>query len=159
MSSAEYRPGEVYWRAIEPYWESVSIYDGPSVLARDLSHVPRGVADMFSAHWCQSEVRNGGFHQFFYNSTGVLAPEAVDGFRAIGIATCSLLVVKAMDFFPKPYPRERRVRIEILDQHALELREAEDPFDRIDDRFYDVIDTENGGFDAAADRYASSLTS
>ncbi|WP_369973953.1 DUF4375 domain-containing protein [Polaromonas sp. SP1] len=30
---------------------------------------------LFAVHWCQSEICNGGFMQFFANSTGVLAPE------------------------------------------------------------------------------------
>ena len=40
-----------------------------------------------AAHWCQSEVRNGGFHQFFTNHTGDLDnfitgnPDNVKGFE------------------------------------------------------------------------------
>jgi hypothetical protein len=84
-SALTMKPGDRYSSAIEPYWREVSIYDGPSVLARDLGRVPEAIGHLLSAHWCYSEVCNGGFHQFFYNPTGVLAPEAVTGFRAIGM--------------------------------------------------------------------------
>ncbi|WP_164468170.1 DMP19 family protein [Caulobacter vibrioides] len=43
------------------------------------SAVPTPSKHLLATHWLQSEVHNGGFSQFFSNSTGVLAPEAVAG--------------------------------------------------------------------------------
>lgn len=151
------RPGDIYWRAIEPYWDEVSIYDGPSVFQRDLARVPQGIASLLSAHWCQSEVCNGGFHQFFYNSTGVLAPEAVTGFRAIGMTTCASLIKEAMAFFGDIYPRERQSRVDVLERYALENPGPKDQFWPLDKRFFEELEKENGGFQSAADRYASGL--
>ena len=151
-------PGDLYWRAVDPYWAEVSIYDGAAVLGCDLAQIPPGSANLLCAHWCQSEVRNGGFHQFFYNSTGVLAPEAVAGFYAIGMPTCAWLIEEAMKFFGDPYPRERQSRIEVLKPYDIQDPDQEDPFGSLDDRFYEVVDSENGGFLSAADQYAAGLT-
>jgi len=75
------RPGERYWRLIKPFSRELSIYDGPEVFLYQFRQLPPEVGHLLAAHRCQSEVRNGGFHQFFSNSTGVLAPEALAAFR------------------------------------------------------------------------------
>lgn len=99
-----------YWDVVEPYWEAVDIYADPEEFLRTLAPVPSANALLLAAHWCQSEIRNGGFHQFFTNPTGVLAPEALDGFAAIGRPDLASLLREAMSYFGAPYPRERVVR-------------------------------------------------
>ena len=99
--------GGDYGRLVRPVWGRISIYDRPEVFLRQYRQVRPEVGHLFAAHWCQSEVRNGGFRQFFGNSTGVLAPEAVEGFRAIGLPECAELLAEAMRYFGVPYPRER----------------------------------------------------
>ena len=69
-----------YFDLIEPIWEQVSIYDGEAVFLRQFGAIAERQKHVLAAHWCQSEVCNGGFLQFFHNSTGVLCPEAVTGF-------------------------------------------------------------------------------
>lgn len=154
MPSETGKPGERYWRVVEAVWDAISIYDGPEVFLRQFSAVPFEKGHLFAVHWCQSEVRNGGFHQFFSNSTGVLAPEAVTGFRVLGLAESSALIQKAMTFFGSKYPRERSTRNEMLDEYAKEHEPAWDPFTELNDRFYDLLRSENGGFEVVADRYA-----
>ncbi|HEY8130684.1 MAG TPA: DUF4375 domain-containing protein [Thermoanaerobaculia bacterium] len=147
------RPGELYWSFIEPIWDLVSIYDGPEVFLSQFAKLPEVQQHLFAAHWCQSEIRNGGHHQFFSNATGVLAPEAVEGFRAIGLSRCADTVGQAMRFFGSTYPREEDVREEAL--AAFERRDPEnwDPFTELDALFFDAI--EDDGFDKAADSYAA----
>jgi hypothetical protein len=157
MMKDDRRPGDMYWSAIEPFWEKISIYDGPSVFLNQLSGVKREIGLLFAAHWCQSEVCNGGFHQFFFNSTGVLAPEAVEGFEAIGMPICASLVEEAMSFFGETYPRERERRIQALDRYERQNPEEWDPFRSIDDQFFEELDNENGGFARAADRFVLGL--
>src|SRR5215468_5622343 len=82
-----YTPWEMgYWSIVEPVWNAINIGDGPEIFAQTFASVPRVSGLIFAAHFCQSEICNGGFRQFFWNSTGVLAPEAVVGFRDIGQA-------------------------------------------------------------------------
>lgn len=87
---------EGYWRLVGPSWEEINIYDGPDVFLDSYSKAPVEAALLYAAHFCQSEVCNGGFKQFFFNPTGVLAPEAVLGFRAIGQEKVAELVENAM---------------------------------------------------------------
>jgi hypothetical protein len=147
--------GERYWQLVEPVWKEISIYDGPSEFLRQFHRVRPEVGHLFAAHWCQSEVRNGGFHQFFSNSTGVLAPEALAAFRAIGLEEWASLLNEAMRFFGEPYPREQDERQELLATVPGNKPEEWDPFDALDGRFYDWLDTDGDRWERAADAYAS----
>jgi hypothetical protein len=150
-----------YWRHVEPIWNAISIYDGPDVFLRQFSRVPEHAGHLFAVHWCISEVCNGGFHQFFSNSTGVLAPEAVAGFRAVGMPETAALVDQAMARLPTPYPRDREDREDALDALDSEDLDEEDdwesPFDDLDGRFYELYPTENGGWEGI-DGYAAQFT-
>ena len=155
MANTE-QPGATYWSLVEPIWDSISIYDGAAIFLRDFRAARPEVGHLLAAHWCQSEVCNGGFHQFFHNSTGVLAPEALNGFRAIGLHEWARLLEEAMRFFGKPYPREQEVRIEKLPS-AAGKRENWDPFYALDEQFYDWLHAEENRFEGAADEYAKSI--
>ncbi len=146
----EPQPGDAYWAKIEPIWKEISIYDGEDTFLERFKCVQPKIGDLFAAHWCQSEVRNGGFHQFFVNATGVLAPEAAAGFRAIGMPRCAAIVTEAMGFFDDPYPRDQGDRQEALDGES-------NPFAKLDDRFHELLNKEADGFSVAADKYSSTI--
>ncbi|MEX2140763.1 MAG: DMP19 family protein [Pirellulales bacterium] len=148
------KPGELYWSLVDPIWDAISIYDGEEVFLKQFEACPVAQRTLFAAHWCQSEVRNGGFHQFFGNSTGVLAPEAASSFQCIGMPKTAALVSQAMLWFGPTYPRDREVRDKKLAKYESEHPEDWDPFEELDDQFFELIENENGGFDAAADMYA-----
>jgi hypothetical protein len=154
MSGAEQQPGDRYWSLVEPVWRSISIYDGPETFLQQFCAVRSEVGHLFAAHWCQSEVRNGGLHQFFSNATGVLAPEALEGFRAIGLVEWSDILAEAMRFFGIPYPREQLGRRNQLAERRGRRREEWDPFYHLDDRFYKWLHAEPDRWARAADAYA-----
>ena len=145
-----------YWTLVEPIWEKVSIYDGTSTFLQQYAEAPEVARTLLAAHWANSEIRNGGFIQFFTNRTGVLAPEAVQSFHSIGMPQIAKTMARAMDFFGPTYPRARTAR-----QKALKIGRDKDPaavrnwFEPLDDAFFAAIDSENGGFEAMADRYAA----
>jgi hypothetical protein len=147
-----------YWRLVDPYFQKVSIYDGPEVFLQDFQQIPLEAGHLLAVHWCQSEVCNGGFHQFFSNSTGVLAPEACAGFRAIGLPDLAEVVQKAMDFFPQPFPRERDTRNDLLDRYSHQHPDEWNAFEKLNQRFYELLDAGDGHyhgrFESAADRFA-----
>jgi Domain of unknown function (DUF4375) len=147
--------GERYWQLVEPVWSEISIYDGPREFLRQFRRVRPEAGHLFAAHWCQSEVRNGGFHQFFSNSTGVLAPEAVAAFRAIGLEEWASLLREAMRFFGESYPREQDKRRELLATVPGNKREEWDPFYALDKRFYAWLHGDPDRCERAADAYAS----
>jgi len=150
-----------YWDHIEPFWESVSIYDGPEEFLLGFTETPEHAAHLLAVHWCASEVCNGGFHQFFFNSTGVLAPEAAIGFRAIGMPRTAAVVTAAMESFGAPYPRDREERQDALaalvaiDPETTHDSDWDNPFGDLDRQFYELIELENGGKEKAAEDYAA----
>lgn len=158
MESRE--PGEVYWERIEPFWNRISIYDGPDRFLEEVATAPTRVQHLFAVHWLVSEVRNGGFHQFFYNATGVLAPEALTGLRAMRLDTWAELLERAMTMLGSPYAREydaRQVRLRAIEGKGGEhvSREQWDPFHALDDAFYDWLHEEDARWERTADAYAA----
>ena len=148
------QPGELYWALVESVWDNISIYDGPETFLRDFAAAPRPNRNLFAAHWCISEVCNGGFDQFFSNSTGVLAPEAAAALNAIGMPRLGSLVEQALARFGGDYPRDRDKRQALLEHLRATSDLTNGPFERLDDQFYQLIGTEAGGWEDAADNYA-----
>ena len=70
---------ESYWEVIEPLFKTVEYGDTPEVFARSIAPLPYSAVILFSAHLCLAEVHNGGFLQLFWNTTGVLVPEGIEG--------------------------------------------------------------------------------
>ena len=135
-----------YWDLVEPYWDAVSVHGGAERFTQQFAALPMASQHLYATHWTQSEVQNGGLGKFFDNPTGVLAPEAVEGFRALGMPQTAATLVDAMKLFGDPYPRERKTRENVT------------PSTTIEDRFSRLLETEAGGFWEAADRFAENHT-
>jgi hypothetical protein len=150
-------PGEIYWSVIEPHWIPLNEawdYDIAAFLS-SVRKVHVRVCHLYAAHWCQSEVINGGFYQFFHNSTGILAPESLAGFHAIGLHDLATALNKAMKFFGEEHPRERKRRLEQLPEMANTNRAEWDPFIKEDELFYRCLEIEEYRWERAADIYAA----
>lgn len=90
---------------------------------------------LFSVWGAAGQIENGGFDQFFYNSSGDYAAEAVEAFRAIGAVAKAAVIARALALFPNAAPpRDRDERIGALD--ALTARAGEDVFESLDEAFY-----------------------
>ena len=74
-----------YWDTIEPVWDKINIYEGEATFLTSIQPLPRPVVLLYAAHFCLSEIYNGGHLQFFWNNTGILCPEAIEGFNLIGM--------------------------------------------------------------------------
>ncbi len=110
-----------YWDSIEAAYKGVSIHDGAIVFCRDFARLPAAIGDLLAVHWTLSEVSNGGLHQFFLNSTGVLAPEAAQGFDRMGLSNVGNLIRTATSLFGETYPREQVDREPFLISHGGEI--------------------------------------
>ena len=119
--------------------------------------MPAATRNLFAAYSAKGEIDNGGFRQFFWNSTGVLAPEAANGFAAIGMPRTAALLRKAMKAVGEPYLFARDARMTKVGKPFHEEGEAYDNavFGPMDDEFYALTATEAGGFEKAADAYAA----
>lgn len=126
----------------------ISIYDGTDVFLRDFSTAGPVHETPFAAYWPQAEILKGGLNQFFGNSTGVLAPEAVEAYKILGMPQLAAALQDAMDWFGVPYPRERVSRKVRLEEFA--ASHEFDPFDAMDDKIVELICEESSGLEAAA---------
>jgi hypothetical protein len=146
--SGSQQVGNRYWALIEPWWLPLNQEwaSGPARFLSRFGEAPPKVGQLYAAHWCQSEVCNGGLHQFFSNTTGILAPEALSGFRAIGLREWSEVLEDAMHLFGADYPRDRDVRRSLLPDV--------DTFSALDQRFYKWLRDGDNGWERAADAYA-----
>ena len=65
--------------------------------------------------WLDGELQNGGLDQYFLNSAGDLAPEALAGLDAVGATVVKRLLVEAMALFGAgSYPTDQHARQERL---------------------------------------------
>lgn len=166
-----------YWDLIEPIWDRVNIYDGVAEYTRSITEIPRPLLLLYAAHFCLSELRNGGFLQLFRNSTGVLVPESIEGFQEVGMPHLADVVRTAAAKLGPEYPRDRAARWHALQAASgvsedaihephTETKEEYRSFLRataplgfyaMEERAWKLAEEENGGFEAAADRYAATV--
>ena len=119
-----------------------------------LNDVPEEIAWLFAADICQDEVLDAGFEQYFFGFGGMVAPEAVKGFEAIGQGSAAGLLKAVMEKFGPEYPRDRFDRLGFLDDmdEATAVALAD-----LETAFIQQVRKEAGGYKKAADRYAASL--
>jgi hypothetical protein len=163
-----------YWEVIEPLFNMIDTGNDHKAFADSISSLPRSSVLLFSAHMALAEVHNGGFFQLFWNETGVLVPEAIEGFKTIGMPTMAAILQEATQPLGDPYPRDRDERWDALlaasTKNAEEIerifKKAENfylgfeevtlplSYDKLNQSFWETAKIENGGFQNAATRYA-----
>lgn len=103
----------------------------------------------------KSDIDNGGFHQFFHNSTGVFAPEMVQWCLRSGLGDVADVIRQAMSTLTAgEYPRSREGRLLALSRFpVLGNREQWDPFYRLDEEFYALLSNNGSRYDDAANTW------
>lgn len=82
----------------------------------------------------EREINNGGFHQFYYNSSGNFASETVEALKVIGAKRAAQVVQKANSEFPNgKVPKDWDLRDKILSEIALK---ASENWNELDAKFY-----------------------
>lgn len=87
------------------------------------------------------EVNNGGFSQFFYNSSVDFTNELIGAFSEIGAWATVAICQKAIAVFDREIPVDRDAREEMLDE--LERDEIDEILDECDKAFYEYVDDLN----------------
>lgn len=95
----------------------------------------------FIAQNVEMEVNNGGFSQFFYNSSGDFAGEMTEAFQAIGAEKTAVICRQALDAIGQPLPVNRAERIELLEK--IETDALTNALDACDNAFYEYQDDLN----------------
>jgi len=142
-----------------PYSDRLNFYDGRDKWLESIADIPPEAVHLFSLHWLHLEVYNGGFWQYFYNSTCTCVPEAIAGFRAIGMPDVADLVTGAAKQLGEPFPFDLAPRRVIVGE-PFEGKRMD--FAEKDTAFYQLADTERlifrrlPKFVPFADAYAAS---
>ena len=137
----EHQDYQLVWEVIAPAYQHVDIYNGPEELAKTIAPLTPGQRALLALHWCVAEVCNGGFDQFFTNSTGVIAPVALEGAQRTGAQEMAELLRRAYSAFPGGSPsqvrEEREEFLESLDEDA-----RDGMWESLDEAFYVLMDSE-----------------
>ena len=107
----------------------------------DMSVLSEAERIFYITQTLEMEVNNGGFSQFFYNSSGNFSNELVKAFTAIGANATAAICQKAVAAFGRDIPVDRDERQEMLDE--LESEEINEILEECDDAFYDYEDNLN----------------
>jgi hypothetical protein len=80
------------------------------------------------------EIYNGGFNQYFFNSGGDNAHEALNGFLEIGATKSAEIVKQAFDLWPNEIvPSDRFTRQDMLEDVEIY---ANDSWEKLDDEYW-----------------------
>jgi Domain of unknown function (DUF4375) len=88
---------------------------------------------VYCLHQLEAEVNNGGFHQFFSNSSGEYVRETIKALTDIGAAkTCDLLKRAVAICFPEGYPADAKNYESVV----ADLDDVEDDLEQLDQEFF-----------------------
>lgn len=69
-----------------------------------------GLRAIYTTHALESEVLGGGFNQYFWNSNGALADEALAGLRRIGASKHAAILEEAIQLWRAEQPAMERLK-------------------------------------------------
>ena len=115
--------------------------DNKTQYGDDMSVLSEAERIFYITQTLEMEVNNGGFSQFFYNSSGNFSNELVSAFTAIGANATAAICQKAIAAFGRDIPVDRDAREKMLDE--LESEEIDEILEECDGAFYDYEDNLN----------------
>lgn len=107
----------------------------------DMSVLSEAERIFYITQTLEMEVNNGGFSQFFHNSSGSFANELVRAFTAIEANATAAICRKAVEALGQDISVDTDAREEMLD--ALESEAINAIWEECDDAFYDYEDDLN----------------
>lgn len=82
----------------------------------------------------EAEINNGGFDQYFFNSSGDHANETLESLKKIGALKTAKIVEEAFSYFPEvPIPKDNNKRRKLLEKIDTQTSEK---WNELDDKFY-----------------------
>jgi hypothetical protein len=113
--------------------DCIEFHEGEKILMRTIAPATKGQRAVYSSYWYDYEVCNGGHHQFFWNSTGILWGEALAGLVMVGAGKYAAILKAAISLFPNGFPsksrKKRMAEVEKIPKEKLE---------RLDDSLYEL---------------------
>lgn len=123
----------VMWDVIERMYDELETPYDPDPR---LEEATPGQRALYALHWTRSEVENGGFHQFFYNPTGMLGDEALAGAERIGAAEIAVVIREALSIFPDGLIEDNVRRQDYMEDLS---KKQVATLGKLDDRFYALM--------------------
>ena len=161
MSTEPRENPENYWNPLTAIWDEQP-YTEDEGFPDWFNGLTKVQQVLFPTYWLDVEVCNGGFHQYFTNSTGYHAPEAIAGFRELGLHDIADIVSQAVVIFDEPFPRKRDDREKFLAAFVGDDESEWNPFYKLDDAFYQALKIpgapdfhDDDRFTVAAKKYVS----
>lgn len=101
-----------------------------------VTSMSKGFQAIYTTWWVEAEVNNGGFDQYFFNSTQQFALEALEGFIEIGAVRNATLMGKAIQIAIRKVPEMKKYREEgALDAFSETYKTTE--LTQLDDEFFE----------------------
>ncbi|MDQ7961302.1 DMP19 family protein [Flavobacterium lindanitolerans] len=117
--------GEIIWHKLDYNYENIS----------NLSEVEK---TFVFVDILEGQVNNGGFDQFFFNSSGDYTYEVLKAYENIGAYKTAKLIYEAIRIFPQnPISKDTQTRREIMKSLNEGISEK---WDQLDDTFYEYED-------------------
>jgi hypothetical protein len=85
---------------------------GADDIARQLSVLPAQERNLIALSMFNMELEDGGVHQFFYNSSGDIAPEVLAAMVELGLVPQAKIFRRALAMLGEPYIRDNTLRRE-----------------------------------------------
>jgi len=102
-----------------------------------LAHSPRERVAL-CLHRLEAEVNNGGFHQFFLNSSGELVPETLEALPVIGANETRRLLEQAVAIaFPNGYPSG----VGHVQEELADFDDVSDDLEPLDSKFFAYVES------------------
>ena len=98
-----------------------------------------GLRMLYTTWTLEAEVNNGGFDQYFRNTNGTLAPEALEGLKLLRAHKHAQLTANAIAIYAKERPELERLRAVELSPEA----PVYEDFESLDKAFYAIGPEEN----------------
>ena len=104
------------WTINEPAYWTINIYGSYDDYIETSKEFTLEQRYLNAICWYFAEVNNGGHHQFFYNSTGIVWEDALAGLRLFNMKELADNFQSVLDFFGGTVPFDRAERWYLLQQ-------------------------------------------
>lgn len=101
-----------------------------------VGRLPKVFQHVYAMMRVQTEVNNGGFDQYFYNSASEFAHEAVDGFEILGVSEYADIMRQAIRVFIRNNPDQKKFAHQGPWRSSKTVRDPE--FEQLDAGFYKI---------------------
>jgi hypothetical protein len=106
----------------------------------NIQKLTNGQQGFWSTWIIEGEVNNGGFNQFYFNSSGQYAKMAEIGFKTIGAETYAELTSRANKIYAEN--KERLAEFDDGTMESFSESYKDNPLNKLDDEFYELGNTE-----------------